>query len=298
MRFLRLFVLLLPVGGVFALDRAMFSRELPDHIVAMPVQDTKVDWTSGFMLARATVRLKRIAIDRKDPEFGSDNTEQSLSAARARARREAREEAALRLVRALEKIGLSSSGGFLDRMRADTAMRGRMGSLEDRFILASDRTGEGYVSVELALPFFGDQGLMELLADNRFGSDNPPESDVRSTGDPMTGILIDVSEFPDFEPALEPRILSSQGRMIYGAEVAMRSCAVHKGLASYHGTRESARKDKRLGMSPYYVFAAGLSGSRKTDVFLDSADVMRITGNEGGRRALSRCAVAFVSGRK
>lgn len=298
MRLLRLLAVLLPIGGVFALDRTMFSRDLPDHIVAAPVQDTKVDWTSGFMLARATVRLKRIAIDRKDPEFGSDNTEQSLSSARARARREAREEAALRLIRALEKIGLSSSGGVLDRMRADASMRSRMGSVEDRFILASDRTGEGYVSVELALPFFGENGLMELLADNRFGSDMPAESDVRSTGDPMTGILIDVTEYPEFEPALEPRVLSSQGRMIYGAEVATRSCAVSKGIASYHATRESARKDKRLGMSPYYVFAAGVSGARKTDVFLDSADIMRITGNEGGRRALSRCAVAFVSGRK
>ncbi|MBI3395343.1 MAG: hypothetical protein HY042_05875 [Spirochaetia bacterium] len=132
----------------------------------------------------------------------------------------------------------------------------------------------------------------------RYGSDVSPESEPGAITDNITGVLIDVSEFKDFIPALEPRVLSEHGRLIYGATTASRRCAVDMGVVSYHTSREQAMKDKRLGFAPYYLFAAGVTGAGRSDVFLDMNDITRITGSEGGRKALSRCAVAFLVRKK
>jgi len=282
------------ITGLSAIDRGVLFRSLEGDFLTKIDDDVSIDWTGGYIFARARIRLPRVILDRRQVDFDSSDTAVSMTDARAIAGDRAREQASLRLMRALSFLRLDSDFLFIEKMESDRALRYRMGELPSLFIEKTRSSGEGFESVELALPFYGEKGLYSMLAGEHYSAETVPETTGPVVPDRMTGIIIDVSEFPGFQPSLEPGIFTDQGRRIYGAGTVSRNCAVRRGLASYYDQESKARQDRRLGFAPYYVFAAGLRGRNRSDVFLDSVDIMRILGSESGRNALKKCAVVFV----
>ena len=143
------------------------------------------------------------------------------------------------------------------------------------------------------MPFYGEDGLYSLFPANIFERESVPPSDIVFP-DEITGLLVDVREFSEFQPSVLPRIYSDQGRLLYGPGTVLRSCAVRRGIVKFYVDEEKARAEGGLGFAPFYVFAAGLAGRGKSDVFLDSEDVLRILGSATARRALKNCSVVFL----
>ncbi|MBX7057441.1 MAG: hypothetical protein K1X75_05200 [Leptospirales bacterium] len=252
--------------------------------------DSRVDWSNGAVYARATVELPHISANGAPGERSAS----SLTDARAIARSEAREKAALRLMGALSALRLDGRRTLGERMHEDRELRERLGNLGDRFRVASRNTGEGQVTVTLTLPFLGAQGLYSVLARSSYASEAIPQAGPVDALDPISGLIVDLSEEPDFQPSLEPRIFTDRGRLIYGPEVVSRACAVRRGLAAYHSSVDRAREDRRVGQRPFYTFAGGILGPGRSDIYLDSEDVERILGHESGRTALRRCGVVII----
>lgn len=257
-------------------------------------EDVRIDWTEGAAYARATVQLPRIASTRSEREFDGDQASTSLTDARARAREQAREQAALRLTQALFDLQLDARHRLGEHVQQDRELRDRLGDLSDRFRVASRNTGEGVVTVTLALRFTGPEGLYSMLARSIYGKEPMPEAGPVDATDPISGVIVDLSEHPEFRPSLEPRIFSDRGRLIYGPETVSRACTVRRGLAAYHASVDRAREDRRVGQRPYYTYAGGLLGPGRSDIFLDAEDVERILGHQSGRTVLRRCGVVFV----
>jgi hypothetical protein len=270
-------------------------RAIPaDHYVVAPTPDVRIDWTAGAVYARARVRLPRIAYANAGGFADGAPRATSLTEARTMAREAAREQAGLQMMNALGRLPLDSRGFLADRMADDRELRDRLGELAERFVVRTRSTGEGYETVELAMSFTGERGLYALLLRSLYASEPAPETDVRGQVDAVSGLIIDVSELSEFQPSLEPRVYSDRGRLIYGPEIASRSCSVRRGLAVYHSSLERARQDRRAGANAYYVYAGGVTGANRSDIYLDAEDVERILGHESGRTALRRCAVTFV----
>jgi len=239
-------------AGVEARGLQEALRTIPAfHYVVQVDPDSRIDWTGGVAFARARVRLPRIVYERADPEFGRTGTARSLTEARALARRQAREQAALRLMELTQGMQLDARYTLRQRMESDRLLRDRIGGLTERFQVRSRQTGEGYVAVELMLPFHGPEGLYALLARSTSGTRPPPEPGPLDVADEISGIIIDASELPDFRPSLEMRIFSDSGRMIYGPEIASRNCAVRRGMAAYY--RDAARARRSAALSGLYV---------------------------------------------
>ncbi|MCB1308031.1 MAG: hypothetical protein KDK30_07625 [Leptospiraceae bacterium] len=289
-----LIMLVLLAGRLLARDAIQGVHANAGSLVRNIDEFTRIDWTNGVLYARAEVRLPRIVFDSSNPEFGQPGTATSITGARSQARFEARELAALRLMNALTGLQLDSRFTVREKMNQDRVLREQMGYVSDHFVVRSRHTGEGYVSVELALPFLGDNGLYALLSRSYYNTRPVPEVGPVDVVDEVTGIVIDMREFPDFQPSLEPRIFSDQGRMIYGPEMVTRTCAMRRGMGIYYTSDEMARRDRRVGLRPYYVYAAGLVGPDRTDLYLDAHDVERLLGHASGRQALHYCAVVFV----
>jgi hypothetical protein len=279
--------------GLLARDRSLFFRTPAEHYIQGLDEHSSVDWTGGYVFARARVRLPRIIYDRRHPDFGKAGTETSISAARSAASSEATELATLRLMNSVTSLRLDSRFTLIEKMRADAVLRESLGDLAARFLTRSRNTGEGYVSVELAMPFVGAGGLYSLLNRSYYGTRRPPRVEPVSVSDPISGLVVDLREFPDFRPSLEPRIFSDRGRMIFGPETAGRTC-LRRGLVAYYASAQQARRDPRVGTQAYYTYAAGVLGSAQSDIYLDAEDVERILGHDSGRLALSRCSVVFV----
>lgn len=290
-------VLILPLlisqTGLLARDRTLFFRTPAFHFLQQLDEYSSVDWTGGYVFARSRVRLPRIIYDPSHSDFGAPGTASSISDARAAARSRATELASLRLMNSVTSLRLDSRFTLLEKMRADAALRESLGSLASRFITKSRNTGEGYVSVELAMPFLGQGGLYSMLGRSYYGTQRPPEVAPVDVTDPVSGLVVDLREFPDFRPSLEPRIFTDRGRLIFGPEMAGRTC-LRLGLVAYYASAEQARSDRRVGGQPYYTYAAGVLGTGKSDIYLDAEDAERILGHRSGRVALSRCSVAFI----
>ena len=282
-----LFVLGGMLASVYGVERSLLFKNTGHHYTVALDENTRIDWTGGYIFAKARTRLPRISV-RDEP-----GTARSITEARFQARETAHEQASLELLRAVGRLRVNSDSFLLNMLQQDRDLRERMATLTDLFLVKSRHTSEGYVSVELALPFHG-KGLYSLLAGRNYARGEIPRYDDLPVTDDFTGLIIDTTEFPGFQPSLEPSVFTDVGRQIYGPEVVSRRCVIRRGLAAYYTTREHAQNDNRVGLNPLYTFAAGTTGPGKSNVFLDSEDALRMIASESGRKALSRCAVVFV----
>ena len=281
-------------AGLFGRDRSLFFRTPEYHFIQQLDENSSVDWTGGYVFASSRVRLPRIIYDASNSDFGQSGTAASISDARAAARSKATELATLRLMNSVTALRLDSRFTLLEKMRADAALRESLGNLASSFIIKSRHTGEGYVSVELAMPFLGEGGLYSMLGRSYYGTQRPPEViSEEGVTDPISGLVVDLREFPECRPSLEPRIFTDRGRLIFGPEMAGRTC-LRQGLVAYYASAEQARRDPRVGGQSYYTYAAGVLGTGKSDIYLDAEDAERILGHRSGRVALSRCSIVFV----
>ncbi len=283
--------------ALFARDRTLFFRTPAFHFVQVIDENARIDWTGGYVFAEARVRLPRIIYDRKHPDFGKAGTETSITDARAAARNKATELATLRLMNTLTSLRLDSSFTLYEKMTVDRELRESLGNLSERFLTKSRNVGEGYVSVELAMPFLGEDGLYSMLVGSHYGSELPPVVEPLDVVDAVSGLVVDLREAREFTPSLEPRIFTDRGRLIYGPEMAGSSC-IRRGLVSYYASAERAMQDARLGDAPYYTYAAGVMGRGKSDIYLDAEDAERLLGHASGRMVLRRCRVVFIVDQK
>lgn len=279
------------VSSVSGVDRSIFFGDHSGHYIARPQKDVIVDWSAGYLSARATVDLKKIVYDERSPDFGKPWTAMSLTDARSTARRSASERASEMLMKTLEDLPLDLGKTLGQRAGRDEGLNQRIGAIQSLFIVKSENTGEGYVSVEMAIPFYGRDGLMSLVADSGAQSIEIPEIPSDTFRDNITGIIIDLTEFPEFRPTLLPKIFSDQGRFLYGAESVLVRTVIKRGLVAYHTTPEAAKKDPRAGVNPYYLYA---SSARDGGIYLDSSEVTRLLSSPQARRALRSAQVIFV----
>jgi len=291
--FISLFTALLPLGAV---DRSLFLDNGKSHLVLRPENGIVIDWTSGYAAARSTVKLPRIVFNERNPDFGRPGTVMTLSEARTVSRQQARELASLKLMDTLLSLRLDWRDTIHDKMSKDENLTDRMGSVRSLFVTKSENTGEGYVSVEMAIPFYDRDGLLSLVADRKsYEKEEVPVIEESSVTDRMSGIIINLTDFPDFEPLLEPRLYTDQGRLIYGPEMLSRSRAIRRGLVTYHTSEEKARHDPRAGLNPFYIYASTV---QKGNIYLDSADIVRLLSSKYGREALVSGNVIFLVAEK
>jgi len=251
---------------------------LRDHVQKSVGDQGYVDWTAGYISAKAIVPI------------GDIRSGGGLTRVRDEATEAAREAALSRVMNILSRLMINGDRTILSEMRANEDLAVRLGAVSELAVEKSRRVDEGKVTVELVLQFYGKRGLFSRLAPER--GEEIPEVTHNNPRDEITGLLIDATD-ANVEFVLEPRILTDQGRLIYGPGQADRSCFASRGLASYHMSRDAARKDRRIGDNPYLLYASTRAGAAG-DLFISSQDAIRILGSKTGRAALKGCAVAIV----
>lgn len=277
-----------------AIEKRYLFQSTPHHFIQPLIGGSQINWTGGFLFTRASARLPRIIFDPSHPDYNSPDTERTLTDARARARDGATEQASIQLTDSVLSLVLNAGYTIRDKMTQSAPFRERMGNLGSLFQVASRRTGEGFVEMDLALPLFGEGGLYDLIGTETDSPMEVPTMKGPGGNDRITGVIIDLTLHPEFQPSLFPEIFNDRGRKIFSAEMVNRSLLVNRGPVAYYTSESRARKDSRLGISPYYLVAAGVIGKNRSNVFLDLEDVARILSSKGGADALRRGAVVLI----
>jgi len=279
MRFkLALFLCLSPL---LSFDRSLLFRNLEHHYIESIGESSKVDWTGGYVFAGARLNLERIdPMDREAPG--------SITEARIQARERAREMASLALMKAIGSLPYDSRSTIQSRRKKDLELARRLDGIKDHFLIKSSKTGEGYVSLELALPFVGPQGLLRALRPAE--RESIPESPADTLSEEITGIIVDTTMTDSFRPSLMPVLYNEAGLKIYSAGQA-GNCLIRRGVAAYYSSLEQARRDLRAGRKPYTFFAVATNGS--SGAVVSQRDAAFLT-SAAGRRNLRSCRVIFV----
>jgi len=282
------FILIYPALPV---DQSIEGKIKKGYYLSIFSNDNYIDWSSGYIAASAKVKIPRIIFNSDHPDYKKPGTALSISDARAVSREKARELAELKLMEMILSMNMDSEDTVRHKMQKDSSFRDRMGFLSSKFKIKSVKSNQGFVTIELAIPFTGSRGFYSVIIGNYYNTESIPafpKSDIRHE---ISGIIIDLSEFENYKPVLEPRIFTDQGRLIYGPETLRPEIAVQRGMVSYHTDHDRAVADNRSGLKPYYLYASYVKNG---NIYLDSEEVKRILSSSSGVRSFQMAKIVLI----
>ena len=150
---------------------------------------------------------------------------------------------------------------------------------------------------ELSLPI-PPEPVADSLATDSLAVEIEDEPVVFVPQEPYGGLLVNARGL-NLQPSMSPRILSDEGRIVYGAATVDRSYAAQYGIVGYDKDIDRALVSDRLGgaaANPFVVKATGVSGLYSGDVVLGDFDAVRILMADGEGEFLRKCRVVFVLG--
>ena len=178
--------------------------------------------------------------------------------------------------------------------------------------------GSWGVDVFMRLPLYGEKGIMPVVNDvikkedasnprtrynaspevikrvqGQFGSPSDDQSAVKG---PFTGLIVDAGK-TGLQPSMSPKIVTSDGREIYGYGIAKSSVVINWGMADYSPSVADAVKEleDRVGKNPLIVKGIKVNGERKTEIIVSDDDALKIFAADMKDRFLEQCRVVFVT---
>lgn len=190
--------------------------------------------------------------------------------------------------------------------------------------------GSGYVEVRLKVSMNGADGLRDITAETTQrmppgplpeifipsgnGTLPPPVTDGTNPGTSVdirrnnpgdtdgetvaeligtTGLIVDASGL-GAKPAMSPRILAPDERVIYGLLIVDESYVIQNGIVSYAHGMDEAKKMKRAGLNPLVIRATAVSGPMQADLVVSESDAEKIAAENKLHGFLKKCNVVIV----
>ena len=108
-----------------------------------------------------------------------------------------------------------------------------------------------------------------------------------------TGLIVDVRGY-GLQPSLSPRILSQNGKLIYGAEFISSALGVRRGIVGFNKDLNSREVVRRAGERPMLAVALSVSGRFNTDAVISHRDLQEFFRHPGSVKNLLKCKVIFL----
>ncbi len=215
--------------------------------------------------------------------------------ARAIAKGEASRQARENLFRVIEQLRIDEQriGEHLlaDREGAREKLR-RV--LQDARIVEVSFDDGGRVKATAALSLSG--GVLHLLLPESIKPIHPLHQRGKSNAEKkesLSGLIVDARGC-EIQPALVPRILDEEGKIVYGPEYMNRDFAAQTGTAVYIKDMDSALKVERIGKNPLVFESVRKTEAAPTDVVISNADAEQVRGSAGNIQLLQKCRVVIV----
>lgn len=158
-----------------------------------------------------------------------------------------------------------------------------------------DREGIAYAYARMSIVGRGGlyHMLSPLLRSSTEDSSLPRYRGGAGGGSQADGLIIDVTDFFDFEPALVQFILSEQNEVLYGPDKVSQKWLVRRGMASYSNDLGKAKAILgELGsQNPLLITATALSNNRPQ---VSRKDAARIFSANQEKQFLERATVVFL----
>ncbi len=163
--------------------------------------------------------------------------------------------------------------------KSDIILAGIEKTARDAVILKQYYTSALAVEMTIETSILGGFLQLVLPEDIRQISKISPDMvekkiDINTDGnieDLSTGLIIDARGL-DFEPVLNPAIVSEQGHDMYSSVFISREFAVQKGVCKYYCSMKQALNDGRIGNNPLVFKGLRKEGNENTNIVINMAD--------------------------
>ncbi len=162
-------------------------------------------------------------------------------------------------------------------------------------------TEQGYAEVCVQVSLRGRGGVYEAVypvihdmipRGRRLNvADDNPSATSKKTYD---GLIVDIRQFRDFQPALANRILDSKEQIVYDLSMIPQIISIEQGLARFTNTDAKAEAilEKLGSKNPFIVKAKGLKA--KTDIVIEDKDAETVFINNQKSNMLASARVVFL----
>lgn len=268
---------LLPfVALVLALGNPAWGQQGGDLTQGdLQVQHGQVDWTNRTITATGSG-----APDLKAP---------NVAVARLGAERVAKLDALRNILEALKGVQIDTAVTVEKELVTNSKMRARVQGIVRNFkVLKTKYYSDGGVDLVVQVSLDGPLGSALVKPGEQAG--NLPASGQA----PGSGLIVDARGLKVI-PALAPRILDEDGKVVYGADVLDQKIIEQKGVLAYYKNLAAARKSSRVGSKPMVVKALRLAANSKTDVVISNADAVKLRDPNSNLQFLAQGRVLLVT---
>jgi hypothetical protein len=145
--------------------------------------------------------------------------------------------------------------------------------------------GSIWAEVTLGMLLFGENGLIQPSMQwqaSQTAQPTPAPAPVHTNAAPApvedtiyTGLIIDAIGM-GANPAMLPKIMAENGRVIFGTGKIDRNYVIKYGLMGYQRDLTNAKRLDRVGGNPLVVSPVSISGKNRADFVVSQADADRI----------------------
>ena len=246
-----------------------------------PVGSTgKVDWTTGVITAVG---------------IGAPPSQPANAAqARAMAERAAQVVAYRNLLEAVKGVRVDSTTLVENFIVTSDVIKTQVnGIIQGATIMDKKYMSDGSVEVTVGMKLTGAlaEALLPKMPPAAAAVPATPAGDARTT---LYG-AIDRCTRSGVRPAMAPKVLSEDGKEVYGSAYINRDWAVREGMAGYlKGDPASAQTNPRIADKPLVVKAIKVSGEGRVDTVISNADAAALQSASQNMSMLEKCKVIIL----
>ena len=250
--------------------------------VVNPVGSTgKVDWTTNVITA----------VGIGAPPAQPANAAQ----ARAMAERAAQVVAYRNLLEAVKGVQVDSATTVENFITTSDVIKTQVsGVIQGATIMDKKYMSDGSVEVTVGMKLTG--ALADTLLPKGPATSPAPlpgAAPATNPGQIYTGLIVDARGL-GVRPAMAPKILSEDGREVYGSARVNRDWAVREGMVGYLKDPAMAQTNPRVTDKPLMVKALKVSGDGRVDTVISNADAAALQSASQNLSMLEKCRVIIL----
>ena len=240
----------------------------------------KIDWTTGVITA----------VGIGAPPAQPANAAQ----ARAMAERAAQVVAYRNLLEAVKGVQVESTTTVENFIVSSDVVKTQVsGIIQGATVMDKKYMSDGSVEVTVGMKLTG--ALADALLPKGPAAPQMPTGAAPATdpGQIYTGLIVDARGL-GVRPAMSPKILSEDGREIYGSARVNRDWAVREGMVGYLKDPAAAKTNPRVTDKPLMVKAVKVSGDARVDMVISNADAAVLQNVTQNLNMLEKCRVVVL----
>ena len=279
----------------------LVAKQESNHFISQSVSGT-INWSTGVVEIQGHAKIPEFIKNPDDPRYDANNPEQPRNEAQAKllAKKLAKDTAIFEATKLITSINVDNEKTLKDYMN-EPALNSKINNfINHNFKITDIEYTDESVIVYVSYFLYGEEGLL-----NQFVGGNEPDvipfNYEKFVSYPLTnnysyaGLVVSAPNI-EITPALNPKIYSENGNLIYDSRFIETKPAVASGIVNYGKTPFNLLK--KVNLQYYHCSAIKTTTFRGSDIVISDEDAKTLLSNPKTIENLKNAKVIILSSDK